>query len=117
MTRKLFLLAAFAVGLSFPAASAEDEKKAKGKLGKLDKAKMFEKLDANADGKLSKDEFKVGIDKMKEMLTTKGGEKAKELADKMDPEKTFEKIDADKDGSISKAEFEKFEPLADLRKK
>jgi Skp family chaperone for outer membrane proteins len=120
MIRKLFLLAAFAGAAT--AAFGEDtkaEKKAekKGKAGAIDKAKVFEKLDADADGKVTKEEYKKGFDKLKETLAEKGGEKAKALVEKMDADKSFEKIDANKDGAISKDEYEKFEPLADLKKK
>lgn len=114
MFRKIVLLAAFA----FAATStfADDAKPEKAK-PKLDKAKAFDKLDANGDGKLSKEEFKKGFDKLKELLTEKGGEKAKKLVEKMDADKTFEKIDTNKDGSISKEEYEKFEPLGEIKKK
>jgi Ca2+-binding EF-hand superfamily protein len=114
MYRKAFLLAAFAFGLAVTGVEAQDGKKLK---GKLDKGQAFDKLDANADGKLSKEEFKAGFDKLKVLMAEKGGDKAKKLAEKMDADKTFEKMDANKDGSISKSEYEKFEPLADLKKK
>jgi hypothetical protein len=133
MVRKLLLavavaVAAFAVPVAF---ADDDDKKAddktakKGKLaGKVDKAKMFEQMDANKDGKLSKDEFKAGLEKMAEKLKEKagdkGGGKAAGMLDKI-ADKVFEKLDADKDGSISKEEFEKgeFDPsnLKDLRAK
>ncbi len=114
MYRKEFLFAAFAIGLAVTGADAEDGKKLK---GKLDKSQAFDKLDANRDGILSKEEFKAGFDKLKELMAEKGGEKAKKLAEKMDADKTFEKMDANKDGSISKSEYEKFEPFGELKKK
>ncbi len=116
MVRKAFLLAAFAIGLAITGADAQDGKNLKGKLGKADKGKVFEKLDANGDGKLSKEEFKTGFDKVKELIEQKGGDKAKKITEKMDVDKAFEKADTNKDGSISKEEYEKFEPLGELKK-
>ncbi|QEL14398.1 EF-hand domain-containing protein [Limnoglobus roseus] len=119
MLRKIVLIAAFTFGLSVAGTFADDPKpeKGKGKLGGLDKGKMFEKLDADGDGKVSKEEYKKGMEKLKEALGDKAGEKGKKVAEKMDPDKMFEKIDTNKDGYISKEEYEKFEPLADLKKK
>lgn len=117
MVRKALLLAAFVAGIAVTGASAQDGKKLKGKLGKADKGKAFEKMDANGDGKVSKDEFKAGFEKLKEVLNEKGGEKAKKMIEKMDHVKSFEKIDTNKDGSISLEEYEKFEPLAEIKKK
>lgn len=114
MYHNAFLFAAFAIGLTFTGAEAQDGKKIK---GKIDKGQAFDKMDVNSDGKLSKEEFKAGFDKLKELMAEKGGEKAKKLAEKMDADKTFEKMDANKDGTVSKSEYEKFEPLAELKKK
>lgn len=112
MLRKALLLAGFAVGLAATGVEAQD-----GKKPKLDKSKAFEKLDTNADGQLSKEEFKSGFEKIKDLLNEKGGERAKKITEKMDFDKVFDKIDTNKDGTISKSEYEKFEPLAELRKK
>jgi len=134
MIHKLFALAA-ALAFVSPVAFADDEKKADdkkparaGKLaGKVDKAKMFETMDADKDGKISKDEFKTAMEKMAEKIKEragdkagKGGGKAGDLMEKV-AQKAFEKMDANSDGSISKEEFEKseFDPsnLKDLREK
>lgn len=88
------------VALSLTVGTAEAGAKAnksakKGDIG----AMMFEKLDADKDGSITKDEFK----KVAEMGKGKGKGK---LADK--PElltKLFEKLDANKDGKLSKDEF------------
>jgi hypothetical protein len=117
------LLAVFAA-LSFavPVALADDEKKADDKKpdlkGKVDKGKMFDTMDADSDGKLTKDEFTKGmekvIEKMKEKAADKGG-KAADLLEKAGGQiggKLFDKLDADADGKLTKEEFEKgeFEP-------
>lgn len=133
MFRKLFLTVAVAA-FAAPVVLADDEKKTddkaekKGKLaGKVDKSKMFDMMDANTDGKLSKDEFKTGMEKvaekLKEKAADKGGKAAgalEKIGDKLG-EKMFDKLDADKDGSVSKEEFEKgeFDPtnLKSLRDK
>jgi Ca2+-binding EF-hand superfamily protein len=78
---KLFLSLALAAVLCSPAQGADEKKP--------DAAAQFKKLDANSDGKLSKEEF-VG----------------KRKADKADKAgKTFAKKDKNKDGSLSLEEF------------
>jgi EF-hand domain pair len=134
MFRKLFLAAALAA-FATPVAFADDDKKADdkkparaGKLaGKLDKSKLFETMDADKDGKLSKDEFATGLEKvgekLKERAADKGGAKGDKLAGAREKiaQRAFEKMDANSDGSISKDEFEKseFDPsnLKNLREK
>ena len=105
--RKLFMLAIFGLISAVTVASAEDEKKpdAKPAKGKLDKAKMFEKMDANADGKVTKDEFKTFSDALKDRLKDKGGKAGK--VGELIGDKLFDKMDAD--GEITKDEFDKFE--------
>ncbi len=61
----------------------------------------FEKMDANADGKVSKEEFIAA----KEKLDKKREEKGKEHKE-MDVDKRFNKLDRDGDGNIDKAEFD-----------
>jgi Ca2+-binding EF-hand superfamily protein len=116
MTCTLFALTA-AFALSVPA-FADDEKKADDKksgrkalAGKVDKAKVFETMDADKDGKLSKDEFAAGMEKMTDKLKERAGERASKLTGVMEKlaERVFEKLDADKDGAISKDEYEKSE--------
>ena len=103
---------------------AEEDTKAKAK--KIDKSKMFDTLDADSDGKISKDEFQKGMEKLGEKLKEKAEASGKgkgnggAMMEKI-MEKLFEKMDADKDGSISKDEFNKSEidpsKLKDLRSK
>lgn len=116
----MFRLLALSAALLFvaPIAFAQEEKKADEKKGKIDKTKLFATMDADSDGKLTKDEFTKGMDKvmekMKEKAADKGG-KAADLLDKLGGQiggKLFDKLDADSDGKLSKEEFEKaeFEP-------
>jgi len=107
--RKLFMLAIFGLISAVTVASAEDEKKpdAKPAKGKLDKTKMFEKMDANGDGKVTKEEFKTFSDALKDRLKDKGGKAGK--VGELIGDKLFDKMDANADGEISKEEFDKFE--------
>ncbi len=65
---------------------------------KVDPNKLFEKLDANKDGKISKEEFKK--------ITELGQGKLKDRAELLD--KVFARLDANGDGSLSPEEFGKF---------
>src|SRR5262245_43722849 len=76
------------------AARAQDAKKTP----KIDADKIFAKLDADGDGKVTKAEFKK--------LTELGQGQLKERAKLLD--KGFEKLDVNADGSLSKEEFAKF---------
>jgi Ca2+-binding EF-hand superfamily protein len=107
MSRKLF--AAALVCLFCTATARADDAKADKKAAKFDKAKLFEKMDADKDGKVTKDEYKKFFDGVVEKLKDAG--KGEKIAGKLDgvAEKSFEKIDADKDGKITKEEFEKAE--------
>ena len=100
------LLALLAVAAFAPAVFAEDEKPAEKKANakKPDRAKLFAQLDADGDGKLTKDEFKKVLDKVKERAKTGGA--VDKLGDKV-LDRVFDKMDADKDGSVSQEEFEK----------
>lgn len=80
------------------AASARADEAQKQRKPNANPDQMFQKLDANGDGKLSKEEFA----KMAERLAQKLGDKAKEFADRM-----FERLDANKDGFVSKEEASK----------
>ena len=124
MFRLLALSAALL--LVAPVAFADDEKKAddkkadaKGKLGALkgamDKGKMFAAMDTDGDGKVTKEEFTKGMekvfDKVKEKAADKGGKAAGAL-EKLGGQiggKLFDKLDADGDGKLTKEEFEKAE--------
>lgn len=122
------LLALSAALLLAPVAFAADDPQPQpkpGQRGNFDRAKLFEVMDADADGKVTKNEFKKGMEtvaaKMKERgAAGRGGAILEKLGGQIG-EKLFEKLDADSDGKLSKAEFEKFEldptKLKDLRGK
>jgi hypothetical protein len=85
-------------------AAAEDNKPKKGKFaekfkdraGTIDTDKLFEKLDSDSDGKLSKEEFKKFFENLgQDKLAAASG-------------RLFARLDADSDGSLSKEEFKKF---------
>lgn len=110
MPCKLLLLAAFAF-LGTVSLAADDEKKSPAaKVGNVDKSKLFEKMDADGDGTITKDEYKKFREQAAEKLKDSG--KGGNLAGKLDGifDKLFEKMDADRDGKVTKAEFEKYEP-------
>ncbi|MCS6852930.1 MAG: EF-hand domain-containing protein [Gemmataceae bacterium] len=66
---------------------------------RFDPEAIFKKVDANGDGKLSKEEFQ----KITELGKGKGrGDRAKEMIGKL-----FEKLDANNDGSLSLDEYKK----------
>lgn len=113
MIRTLSLFAVLAAFTLTVGVRADDEKKPK-RPGGRDPEMMFKKLDANNDGKLSKDEFK----KVVEMIAQRA-EKLKdkpELVDKL-TDRMFEKLDENKNGSLSAEEFKKItERLGELRK-
>jgi len=100
---------AFGCLLAFSVAVGADEGDKKGKRGdakkRPDPAMMFKKLDANGDGKISKEEFA----KIADLRKGQGGDgdKAKEMMGKL-----FDKLDADGNGSLSEAEMKK---MAELR--
>lgn len=94
MTRWMSALAiAFLFGTVALAEDAKGDKAARG--GDADA--FFKKLDANGDGKVSKEEFKKFFEQMAEKI-----EKLKGKADFAD--KIFDKLDANGDGSLSKEE-------------
>jgi Ca2+-binding EF-hand superfamily protein len=107
---KSLLIAGFSF-LGTLSLAADDEKKppAAGKLGNIDKAKLFEKMDADGDGKVTKDEFRKFREQATEKLKDSGkGEKlGGQLGGLLD--KLFEKMDADGDGKVTKEEFEKYQ--------
>lgn len=116
MLPKMILIAALAFCGTL-AVGADDEKKqppAGSKAGALDRAKMFEKMDADGDGKVTKEEFK----KYRETASAQLKDKVKneKIAGMLDSvlDKLFEKMDADGDGKVTKEEFEKFQPAGNL---
>ncbi len=126
---KRFLMLAALLAFAAPAVYADDEKPAEKKKA-VDKTKAFATIDADSDGKISKEEFKKSMEKLLEKAKEKvessgkgkgkGGDMLEKVLEKV-ADKAFEKLDADKDGSISKDEFEKaeFDPsnLKDLASK
>lgn len=114
MLPKMILIAAFAFCGTLAVGADDEKKQPAGKIGNLDRAKMFEKMDANGDGKVTKEEYK----KYREQASAQLKEKAKneKLAGLLDSvlDKLFEKMDADGDGKITKEEFEKFQPAGGL---
>jgi Ca2+-binding EF-hand superfamily protein len=108
MLRKLF--AAALLCLFCTATAWADDKKAT----KFDKAKVFERIDADKDGKITKDEYKKFFDGLTEKLKDAG--RGAKIADKLGDvvTRSFEKLDADKDGTITKEEFEKADAFGDL---
>ena len=92
---KKFVLSALA--MAFMAAlcvnvNAEEKKEEK---KPVDRSKLFDRLDSNKDGSLSKEEFsaRAKTDEQKERVG-----------------KQFDRLDKDKNGSISKEEFTSAEP-------
>jgi Ca2+-binding EF-hand superfamily protein len=106
MKRTLLTLAALAVSaVAISTACAEDGDKGKDK-GKRNPENLFKKLDANGDGKVSKEEFA----KMAERAGGKG--KGGKGGDKL-----FGRLDGDNDGFISKDEFKKMSEMRGKKKK
>lgn len=87
---KPILLSFLAVPFLAVAVQAEDAKPAKPEKPKADPAAAFKKLDANADGKLTLEEFKAGPRWKKEPEKAEG---------------VFKKRDKDSSGDISLEEF------------
>jgi Ca2+-binding EF-hand superfamily protein len=75
---------------------------AKQEARKIEPDKLFKKLDANNDGKLSREEFKK--------VTELGLVRLKDRAEILD--KLFDRLDANADGVLSGEEFGKFGSLA-----
>lgn len=71
---------------------------------KRDPAKLFEKIDTDANGSLTMEEYKVNYDKRMEVLKSRAAVAGKEITPPT-AEESFQKIDTDADGSISKEEF------------
>lgn len=90
---------AFVIALMFSSnlVAADDADKAK----KLDPAKVFERMDTNGDGKISKEEFKTTLGKFPRLQ-----DKA-EVIDKI-----FGRLDSNQDGFVDKDEAKK---LGELR--
>lgn len=98
MLRLTTVLSVTALLLAAAASQAQDAKQTP----KLDPDKVFAKLDANSDGKVTKEEFKK--------LSEIGQGQLKGRAELLD--KVFDKLDANANGALSKDEFTKFGALA-----
>lgn len=104
------LILSVVLALAFCSTSmAQDEKK--GKRQQQTPEETFKKIDADGDGKVTKEELKKWVE---------SNERIKKQAEK-DPEfvnKMFDKMDADKNGSVSLEEYKKYrEEAAKNRKK
>ena len=84
---------------------AKPERPGGGALAKLLPEMLFKKLDADGDGKITKDEFK----KLGEMISQFGQGKLKDNPELMEKilDKMFERLDADGDGKLTEEEFKK----------
>jgi hypothetical protein len=98
------------VGLSGEGFGSADPPKAKAKTADLEE--LFKKLDADNDGKLSKDEFKKIGDAVGAKGQVKGAPFGGALKDAI-IEKVFEKLDADGDGTLTMDEFKKLPEIRD----
>lgn len=90
------VLGAFLVA-AHPTKAADEKEKTKTNAKTKDPAKLFQKIDTNNDGKLSKEEV-ANFFALKAKAKGKGGE-GKGL-------KLFERLDTNKDGFLSLSEFE-----------
>jgi ribosomal protein L29 len=98
MFRFLTGLAVLSFGLvTMSSAGAADEQASP----KRDPDALFKKLDANGDGKLTKEEFAKFTEQMKGKL----GDRAEKLGKVFDG--LFDRLDANKDNSLSLEEFKK----------
>jgi len=111
-----FILPALACVLLLVPAAGADDNKAKKKNKGPDLEAIFDKIDANKDGKLTPAEFAGALAELKKKKDGEapkkpakgGGKRAAAL---------FAKLDTNKDGSLSKDEFKKLpEALKELKK-
>ena len=112
---KPLILTLAALLIAVTGAARADDKADKKKKKGPDLDTVFAKLDANKDGKLSKDEFSKVMEEIKKKKDdaaakkpAKGGKMVGQL---------FTKLDTDKDGSISKDEFKKIHTVIQEIKK
>jgi Ca2+-binding EF-hand superfamily protein len=115
MLRKLTLAAVLGFFCSATMALADDEKKSDPAKPKLaERGKLFEKMDSDGNGSVTKDEFKKFREGVAEKLKDRAGGKAGALDGILD--KAFDKWDANGDGKLTKEEFEKALPGEALEK-
>src|SRR5262249_4589224 len=100
----LITLAAALVVFSDGASAADGDKPEKGKGKGLfqDPEALFKKLDADGNGKISKDEFKKLADLLPEAAKEKAGAFLEKRGDQM-----FQRLDANGDGELTLEEFKK----------
>jgi hypothetical protein len=101
--------AATILGLAAASGSQAGDKPKPDKLkGQRDPAALFQRLDVNGDGKISKDEFARFAEELREKAKEKGkGEKADgRIADTL-----FQRLDTNHDGFLSLEEFKKFSEM------
>jgi Ca2+-binding EF-hand superfamily protein len=105
MIRCLWMLGMTTALVLATAVSGADGDAAKKAKGGKDTDALFKKIDANGDGKISKEEFRkffadmaAKVGKLKD-----NPDMAEQIADKI-----FDKLDANGDGFLSKEEFQKF---------
>src|SRR5258708_27771544 len=99
-------------GLGGAGDTKDDKAKAK---ANADLEEVFKKLDADADGKLSKDEFKKFPEVARAKLKVQGPVLNGPLKDAF-IERFFERLDADGDGTITLEEFMKLPQIIDNAK-
>jgi hypothetical protein len=121
MKVRVLAMAALIAGMISMSSSAQDAENPKGALKGLfgDPEKTFEKMDANGDKKVTKEEFKKFFDNLAQgKLGDKIGDKLGQFTDAI-----FSRIDADKNDEISLEELKKMrdgldkEKLKELREK
>lgn len=109
MIRKLSFAALLGLVCTFTMA-ADGEKPGKGKFGgkgKFDKGMIFDKMDSNSDGKVTKEEYTKFFEAIQEKFKDKIGDKGGKAGDFVG--KMYEKLDPKGAGSFTKEEFENAE--------
>jgi len=109
--RRLLLVGVVLCAAASMVAAQEEGGKGKGPRGKMRmrSAERFKQMDADADGKVSLEEFKAFHKKRLEARKEKMGDKwDEEKAAKMpSAEDIFKKMDADEDGQLTQEELQK----------
>ncbi|MFT3880662.1 MAG: EF-hand domain-containing protein [Gemmatales bacterium] len=103
------LILSVVLALAFCSGSmAQDEKKGKGQ--RQTPEDTFKKIDADGNGKVTKEELKKWVESNDRMK--KQAESDPEFVNKM-----FDKMDANKDGSVSLEEYKKYREEASKNRK
>lgn len=104
MIRRWLAAPALMFGLFVLSADAQDVEKEKKGLGKnVPPEVAFKKMDADGDGKVTKDEFKRLFE---QAAKGKLGDKGGAVGDRI-----FDRLDADRDGKLTLDEYKKVEQL------